>query len=100
MARWQHLRVGVAQIETALADIDTNKRRHDDMIERARAADLDVLVFRRLVADRLHGGSARGGSPNLLARADSIAIHAVQASMTETWSSSVGLKTLRPGVAG
>ena len=44
----QQLRVGVGQIETILGDVQANKDKHLAMIERARAQDLDVLVFAEL----------------------------------------------------
>jgi len=48
MAGTPPLRVGVAQVETALGDVAANKDKHLAMIERARAKALDVLVFAEL----------------------------------------------------
>jgi len=42
------LRVGAAQINTSLADIDANLERHLDMISEAHQHDLELLVFPEL----------------------------------------------------
>lgn len=42
------LRIGLAQIDSRLGDVEGNARRHLDWIERARAAGVDLLVFPEL----------------------------------------------------
>ncbi|SDG56311.1 Predicted amidohydrolase [Onishia taeanensis] len=43
-----HLRVGAAQINATLGDVDANLERHLDMIAKARHAGLELLVFPEL----------------------------------------------------
>ncbi|TLF52771.1 NAD+ synthetase [Halomonas urmiana] len=43
-----HLRVGAAQINAALGDVDANLERHREMIAQARRAGLELLVFPEL----------------------------------------------------
>lgn len=45
MANSARLKVGVAQIESALCDVDANVRKHLHMIEEARAAGVQLLLF-------------------------------------------------------
>jgi N-carbamoylputrescine amidase len=59
MAGKAFLRVAAAQIETTLGDVAANLRKHRAWIDRARAADIDVLVFPEL---SLTGYSLRDGA--------------------------------------
>ena len=45
MHHQDHLRVGAAQINASLGDIEANLERHLDIIHQARDVDLDLLVF-------------------------------------------------------
>ncbi|WP_088743455.1 nitrilase-related carbon-nitrogen hydrolase [Cobetia sp. QF-1] len=48
MHHQDHLRVGAAQINATLGDIDANLERHLDVIHQARDIELDLLVFPEL----------------------------------------------------
>jgi predicted amidohydrolase len=64
--------VGVAQIETTLGDIEANKRKHLEMIRRARAQGLDMLVFAEL---SLTGYSVGHRAVDLAIHRDSPVVH-------------------------
>jgi N-carbamoylputrescine amidase len=61
------LKVGAAQIETVLGDVTANLRKHLDMIVRARAAAIDVLMFPEL---SLTGYALGARSREIALRAD------------------------------
>ena len=52
------MQVAVAQIESALGDLDANLRKHLDTIDAARAAGVEVLLFPELSLTG-HGGGPR-----------------------------------------
>jgi predicted amidohydrolase len=61
------LKIAVAQIETPLGDLDTNHRKHLDMIDAARSAGVQVLVFPEL---SLVGHSGGREAPRVALTAD------------------------------
>ncbi len=68
------LKVAAAQIETALGDVAANLRKHMDMIARARAASVDVLVFPEL---SLTGYALGATARDMALRADDAVIREI-----------------------
>jgi len=77
------LRVGAAQIETALGDVATNARKHLDMIERARGMGLDALVFAEL---SLTGYSVRQTAVDLALHRNDAAIQEIAEAAGPMWT--------------
>ena len=72
------MKVGVAQIASVLGDVDANRRKHLDVVESARAAGVDVLLFPEL---SLTGhGAGRDALRVALRRDDSVVADIARAS--------------------
>jgi len=77
------LKIGVAQIETRLGELDDNLRKHLDIIAQARAAGADCLLFPEM---SLTGHSAGGFSLDLAIRQSDPRIGALAEASGDMWT--------------
>lgn len=77
------LKVAVGQIATTLGDVEANKKKHLDMIARARAQDVDLLVFAEL---SLTGYSVGARAVDLAIDRDDSIVHEIAAAAGPMWT--------------
>jgi len=82
MAQAKRMKVGVAQIETTLGDIQANKARHLEQIARAREAGVELLVFAELSLTGYHVGAR---AVELALHRDDPIIHEIAAAAGPMW---------------